>query len=40
MYAEQEDAPHDFEIMEWFQPAMREKLWGKVTTWIGQRFDK
>lgn len=40
MYDEQPDAVHDYEISDWFQPKMRERIWAKAAGWVGARFTK
>ncbi|KAK4702457.1 hypothetical protein P7C70_g3768, partial [Phenoliferia sp. Uapishka_3] len=40
VYHEQDDAPHDYLMLDWFQPDMRERVWAKVTGWIDERYRK
>ncbi|KAL8284020.1 hypothetical protein RQP46_005133 [Phenoliferia psychrophenolica] len=40
VFDEQPDAIHDYELMDWFQPAMRERIFAKAAAWINSRFEK
>lgn len=35
---EQEDAIHDYEISDRFQPGMKERIWGTAAEWVDSRF--